>query len=235
MIPSRKEKDVAGILALIFGFAGLHRFYLGQRGRGILYLMLIFTGISAILGLIDAFTIFSMDSKTFDLKYNRNLLKVTPRKDPSSQQGKAFKTNLEERNPHIQSGKVKFLAYDYDGAIIDFQRAVEHDPRSIAAHFNLACAYSLNEMPQKCLFHLERAVQYGFDDFEKIKSHEALAFIRIQPAFGEFARRGFRFSETTQEAIPLKTSASLEKLEELRLKGLLTEEEYMVQKMKMQG
>ena len=29
----KKEKDIAGILALIFGFIGLHRFYLGQRGK----------------------------------------------------------------------------------------------------------------------------------------------------------------------------------------------------------
>ena len=77
----KKEKDIAGILALLFGFIGLHRFYLGQRGKGILYLLLAFTGISAILGLIDAFSFFSMDNKSFDIKYNRDFLRVLPKKE----------------------------------------------------------------------------------------------------------------------------------------------------------
>lgn len=225
----KKEKDIAGLLALFFGFIGLHRFYLGQRGRGILYLMLALTGISAILGLIDAFSFFSMDNKSFDLKYNRDFLRVLPKKEFE----KSLKNKTEERNTFVKSGKSKFLSYDYDGAIVDFSKALELNPREIAAHFNIACAYSLNENVEKALFHLDKAILYGFDDFEKLKNHDALAFIRVQPAYVNFVKNGFSFSLNESKDLNTKNTENIEKLEELRLRGLLTEEEFTIQKMKI--
>lgn len=225
----KKEKDIAGLLALFFGFIGLHRFYLGQRGRGILYLMLALTGISAILGLIDAFSFFSMDNKSFDLKYNRDFLRVLPKKEFE----KSVKNKTEERNTFVKSGKSKFLSYDYDGAIVDFSKALELNPREIAAHFNIACAYSLNENVEKALFHLDKAILYGFDDFEKLKNHDALAFIRVQPAYVNFVKNGFSFSLNESKDLNTKNTENIEKLEELRLRGLLTEEEFTIQKMKI--
>lgn len=225
----KKEKDIAGLLALFFGFIGLHRFYLGQKGRGILYLMLALTGISAILGLIDAFSFFSMDNKTFDLKYNRDFLRVLPKKEFE----KTVKTITEERNTFVKSGKAKFLSYDYDGAIVDFSKALDLNPREIAAHFNIACAYSLNENVEKALYHIDKAILYGFDDFEKLKNHDALAFIRVQPAYLNFSKNGFRLSSNEQTFTSNKNAENIEKLEELRLRGLLTEEEFTIQKMKI--
>lgn len=225
----KKEKDIAGLLALFFGFIGLHRFYLGQRGKGILYLMLALTGISAILGLIDAFSFFSMDNKSFDLKYNRDFLRVLPKKEFE----KSVKNKTEERNTFVKSGKSKFLSYDYDGAIVDFSKALELNPREIAAHFNIACAYSLNENVEKALFHLDKAILYGFDDFEKLKNHDALAFIRVQPAYINFVKNGFSFSLNESKDLNTKNTENIEKLEELRLRGLLTEEEFTIQKMKI--
>lgn len=52
-----KDKNVAGILALFLGAFGVHRFYLGQTGLGILYAVFM-TGISTILGIIDAIVFF---------------------------------------------------------------------------------------------------------------------------------------------------------------------------------
>lgn len=225
----KKEKDIAGLLALFFGFIGLHRFYLGQRGRGILYLLLALTGISAILGLIDAFSFFSMDNKSFDIKYNRDFLRVLPKKEFE----KSVKNKTEERNTFVKYGKAKFLSYDYDGAILDFSKALELNPHEIAAHFNIACAYSLNENMDKALFHLDKAILYGFDDFEKLKTHDALAFVRVQPAYLNFAKNGFRFSLNEPKDLNTKNTENIEKLEELRLRGLLTEEEFTIQKMKI--
>ncbi len=54
------------------GVFGIHRFYLGQTALGILYLFLFFTGISAILSIIDFFVFILMDKEKFDLKYNFN-------------------------------------------------------------------------------------------------------------------------------------------------------------------
>jgi TM2 domain-containing membrane protein YozV len=43
------------LLAIFLGCFGIHQFYLRRNGLGILYLLLCWTGISAILGFIDAF------------------------------------------------------------------------------------------------------------------------------------------------------------------------------------
>jgi TM2 domain-containing membrane protein YozV len=51
------EKDeVAGVLlALFLGSFGLHHFYLGRNGLGVLYLLFCWTGIPGFLGFIECF------------------------------------------------------------------------------------------------------------------------------------------------------------------------------------
>jgi len=48
-----KSKIVAGILAILLGGLGVHRFYMGHIGKGILYLLFCWTGIPGILALIE--------------------------------------------------------------------------------------------------------------------------------------------------------------------------------------
>ena len=64
--------------------------------------------------------------------------------------------------------------------------ALKIDPKDVALHFNIAAAYSLTEDKDKGFYHLSEAVKYGFKDFEKITSHDDLAYLRIQPEFEEF-------------------------------------------------
>ena len=183
-----------------------------------------------------------MDNKSFDIKYNRDFLRVLPKKEfdqagkrdiGNAKHNKKGNFSMDNGNIHVKSGKSKFLSYDYDGAISDFSKALEINPREIAAHFNIACAYSLNENIEKALFHLDKAVLYGFDDFEKIKTHDALAFLRVQPEYMLFLNNNFRLSGNNVKIEPLLNTENIEKLEQLRLRGLLTDEEFNVQKMKI--
>jgi TM2 domain-containing membrane protein YozV len=48
-----KDKTVAVLLAFFFGGFGVHRFYLGQTGTGILFLLFFWTFIPAIIAIID--------------------------------------------------------------------------------------------------------------------------------------------------------------------------------------
>ena len=69
-----KNRKTATILALLTGWLGIHRFYLGQPGLGVVYILLtMFTvGIlPIILGLVDAAMFATMKDEIFDLKYNR--------------------------------------------------------------------------------------------------------------------------------------------------------------------
>lgn len=65
-----KNRIVTIILTIFFGTLGVHRFYLGQIGWGIFYLMLAATGITTILSLVDFVIFIFMSDKDFDLKYN---------------------------------------------------------------------------------------------------------------------------------------------------------------------
>jgi len=53
----KKNPTTAVVLALFLGGLGIHKFYLGQTGLGILYLVFCWTYIPGIVGFIEAFTI----------------------------------------------------------------------------------------------------------------------------------------------------------------------------------
>ena len=50
-----KDELVGVLLAFFLGTFGAHRFYMGQTGLGILYLLFFWTGIPAIVGFIECF------------------------------------------------------------------------------------------------------------------------------------------------------------------------------------
>lgn len=71
-IDTDKNKIVAGILALFLGDIGIHKFYLGQIGKGILYILFCWTIIPAILALIEGIQILCMSDEKFQQKYFGN-------------------------------------------------------------------------------------------------------------------------------------------------------------------
>lgn len=301
-----KDKNIAAVLAFFLGTFGIHRFYLGQIYLGIIYCFLAMTGISAVLGFIDAIILFSMPQEKFDGKYNwRELYKNSPdrprdwqqrmeqrydQRKSSEERDVAFEERrrqneerererqmrareemLQQEERKAQMEKLtklkseavqKFKDFDYDDAIVLFQKVLAINEKDVATHFNLACAYSLNEQTQKAIYHLDRAVAYGFNDFEKIKSHEALAYIRIQDEFAAFAENNFRLiskdapPQKEKEKVeivmeqPLELASpqpdllqskpsdlldQLQRLGDLRSKGILTEDEFQREKQKLLG
>lgn len=64
-----KNRGVAIILALLFGWLGFHKFYLGRMGAGVVYLIFFWTWIPALLSLIDVIVLIFMKEGTFQRKY----------------------------------------------------------------------------------------------------------------------------------------------------------------------
>ncbi len=66
-----KDKIVAGLLAIFIGGFGVHKFYLGNIGMGIVYILFAWTLIPAIIGFIEGiiYLSFSGDDDEFTLKY----------------------------------------------------------------------------------------------------------------------------------------------------------------------
>ena len=61
-----KDKIAAGLLALFLGGFGVHRFYLNQGGRGLLYLIFCWFPLTWLIALIDAIILLTMDQAAFD-------------------------------------------------------------------------------------------------------------------------------------------------------------------------
>lgn len=55
--PGKKDKIAFVILAILFGWFGVHRFYLGNIGLGVLYLLFSWTLIPYFVSLIEAVVI----------------------------------------------------------------------------------------------------------------------------------------------------------------------------------
>ena len=51
----QKDELIGFLLALLLGTFGAHRFYLGETGWGIAYVIFSWTGIPSLLGLIECF------------------------------------------------------------------------------------------------------------------------------------------------------------------------------------
>jgi len=68
-----KNKIVAALLAIFFGGIGVHKFYLGQLGAGIVYLLFCWTGIPLIILCFEFLILLLMSDRDFDAKFNRGL------------------------------------------------------------------------------------------------------------------------------------------------------------------
>ena len=55
MSPKRKDATVGVLLALFLGGLGGHRFYMGQTGLGVVYILLCWTFVPTVVGLVEAF------------------------------------------------------------------------------------------------------------------------------------------------------------------------------------
>lgn len=64
-----KSKVIAGILGILLGYLGIHQFYLGKIGLGILCILFCWTGIPGIVGFIQGIMYLVMDEKEFEAKY----------------------------------------------------------------------------------------------------------------------------------------------------------------------
>lgn len=65
-----KSKLTATILAFFLGGIGIHKFYLGQSGQGILYLLFCWTLIPGILAFFQFIGLLLMSGHAFNIKYN---------------------------------------------------------------------------------------------------------------------------------------------------------------------
>lgn len=197
-----KKKSTAAILAVILGPYGLHRFYLGQRPLGIMYMffgcfftmLTIEEGVPIILlpillATIDAILFSVMPQEEFDAKYNSH---KTSNINSYFNQDKYHERRENQELKQQQRNKRNKGNYDYVSIIKDLQDDLEGDFQQPKTHFHLACCYSMLEKSHEAFFHLEKAIAFGFVDFGAIHNHEDLAYVRSMPKFDKFVLNGYK-------------------------------------------
>lgn len=70
LIPA-KSRIAAGLLAIFLGGFGIHKFYMGQVGMGILYLLFSWTIIPSLLGIIEGIIYLCESNARFAARLNR--------------------------------------------------------------------------------------------------------------------------------------------------------------------
>ena len=262
----RKRKGVAALLALIFGFFGIHRFYLGQRKLGMVHLTLAIlsiiitvngdpefppAAIFGIIGFIDFVLLTVMPRDDFNAKYNSGKVTNVPfRKARRSRKRRVAEPQrpmvAEEENPALLRGIEYYKDEEFHEAMREFHKALDKDPSSSAAYFNLACCSAILDDPDSAYHYLSRAVAYGFNDFERIRTHEALSVLRQRDDFESFVANGYQ--RVAQLPLPQKedilqelNTFNPETLDRLELlgdqleKGELSREQFEEEKRKLLG
>ncbi len=257
------------MLSIFGGTIGLHRFYLGDVGGGIFYVVLMFMmsrflPITTMLGIFEGIRLLMMSDDAFDKKYNgaagsrqqrrsqRQQGRQQQRK--SQRQGRQTNRQYEERrpqqarpqnkrkaNPFKTSGIKKYKNFELEGAEKDLLEAVKINSRDAETHYTLAAIYSLNEKKDKAYHHLSQAVELGMQNLERVNTEDAFAYLRIQEDFDAYRKGGFRHSKAQQakdvpEGDLLEDDvllSQLNKLAELRKRGLLSESEFTLERKKL--
>lgn len=129
-------------------------------------------------------------------------------------------------------GVGKISNKDYDGAIQTFEKILAIQPTAPTSNFHLATLYSMKEDKNRAFKHLSLAFEQGFKDFKAMDSTPRLDFLRSQPEWREFTQNGYKLPEV-KSSDDGDYIAKLERLGELKIKGLITEEEYAMQKSKL--
>ncbi len=69
--PNGKNQLAAALLAIFLGAIGVHKFYLGQIGWGIVYLLFCWTFIPSVVGLIEGVLLLTMPHAQFVARYGQ--------------------------------------------------------------------------------------------------------------------------------------------------------------------
>lgn len=165
-------------------------------------------------------------------------------------------TNFNTKNPFKTSGIKHLEEYELDLAEENLLKSLEISQEDREVHFALAQLYSVNEETDKAYFHLSKAFQLGYKNVNEVMENDKFAFLRIQKDFEKFKtnqflyppRRDGGFAEPSRTQSTTSTTqrapkedllqndlllSQLNKLAELRNKGLLSESEFEEERIKL--
>ncbi len=93
----------------------------------------------------------------------------------------------EERDPHYLNGRARAESQDYGGAVEEFEKAIEVNPRNAAAHFELGVLYE-NQLRDyaAAIYHYGKAVRWRPKGENAAKAAERIKVCKGDLAGAEF-------------------------------------------------
>ncbi|MDQ3140657.1 MAG: NINE protein [Bacteroidota bacterium] len=206
--------------------------------------------LTALLGWYDAYKYLMMDVTEFDRKFNSGNFRDRygrKREQVPGQQVRRGKyilmdedeqtttqnknsyfdlyKNRKQSETHKQTGIKKFKDYEIKEAIEEFKMGLSLNPEDKALHFNIACAYSLNENALDAFIHLDKTVALGFSETNRIMTHESLAYVRVLPEFEDFKNNAFRLNSSIVERLKNQKQNLLNELQQYKREKIILERE----------
>ncbi len=250
-----KNKNITAVLAFVLGSVGAHKFYLGNFKMGILYFLFSWTSIPWLISMFEGVQYLTMAEQEFNYKHNSEYMlrqqdeykRITQGQrgyPPTGGRRSSSVVPVKKKNPHKKKAAQKYKEYDFDGAIVEYKKALKIEPTDKDVHFRLACIYSLFERSEEAYDHLSKAVRYGFNDEAAIAANDNLVYLRNTVEYKDFVKNGYKkprprsTSEIHKEQkasleISSQIMSKLEKLAEMKDKGIITEQEFQQQKLKL--
>ncbi len=102
-----RTKGTAIVLTLLLGGIGGHKFYLGQSGQGLLYLLFCWTFIPAFIAFLELFVYIFMSEADFNRRYNTQL--ALPAPVAQNQMGQNVTINMQNNNVADELHKLNSL------------------------------------------------------------------------------------------------------------------------------
>ncbi len=157
-----RNKNSAAVLAFFLGGVGVHKFYLGEIGWGIVYAVFFWTYIPSIAGFVEAVILLGMSEEAFNQKYNHRTLvgqqsKYLTNQAPPPQvvvnigdpQSLAASSNLSRQNSSEQTKQLP--AVDKKLSVEELDRHILKFCQSKGEMTFLDCFMEIDEVPKHLL------------------------------------------------------------------------------------
>ncbi len=205
-----KDKNIAAILAFFFGWMGAHKFYLGQIGSGVVYLAFSWTAIPLFVSFIEFIILALMDKDEFQRRFNgSHTLAASPVIVNMLPPAPNFYPPAQQPAPGYPPGMYPQGGYPQGGYPQPYPPGV-YPPG----------AYPQGGYPQGA--YPQGYPQGSYPQGSYPQPYPPGVYPQSAPGTGPFA--------AVPQQPQLDVVGRLEKLNELRIAGLLTDEEFAQQK-----
>ena len=134
----------------------------------------------------------------------------------------------------INEGDQLFRKQDFYSAIEKYIEALKYSDKAPSTNFKLAKSYSMTKNGGESLKHLILAIEQGYKNFDRIQNDTELSYLRNMSEFKDLVDNNYKIENKKSEMGSIEDKYDkLEKLNNLLKNGILSKEEFTIEKNKI--